>query len=57
LNKKARANGKKSPHTPARNFVWQFSSNIYHENISEMQKFLVLSDAFKEPEEGKLKWL
>lgn len=37
--------------------AWQFSSNIYHENITEMEKLLVLSDAFKEPEEEKLKWL
>ena len=35
--------------------VYEFSSNIYGEDWDTMEQYLITSDAFKEPKEGKLK--
>jgi hypothetical protein len=35
--------------------AYEFSSTLYGESIDEMEKHLIKYDAFKEPEEGKLK--
>jgi hypothetical protein len=35
--------------------AWEFSSNIFNEDINAMEDYLVRCDAFKEPKEGKLK--
>jgi hypothetical protein len=37
--------------------VYEFSSALSGESIDEMQKYLVNADAFKEPNDGKLKML
>jgi hypothetical protein len=35
----------------------EFSSTLNHESMDEMEQYLKMCDAFKEPKEGKLKFL
>jgi Fic family protein len=37
--------------------AYEFSSTLHGESIDEMEKYLIRCDAFKEPKEGKLKFL
>jgi hypothetical protein len=37
--------------------AYEFSSTLAGQRIDEMEKYLIESDAFKEPKEGRLKIL